>query len=123
MRRIVAFVAVSATVLGGALVISSLSNAAEKPAAEEPAGLTLPQARREVRLLDDLYKSAIIYMNEVYVEDENSVAAGETARDLFAAMKEKGWHDARLVDATGEPVNDENRPADAFEKQAIAKIL
>jgi hypothetical protein len=96
--------------------------AADKDQSNAPATLTLEGARREVRLLDDLYKSAIVYMNEVYVEDENSVAAGETARDLFAAMKQKGWHDARLVDATGEPINSENEPRDAFEKAAIEKI-
>lgn len=85
--------------------------------------LTVEQARREVRMLDDLYKTAIVYMNDVYVEDANSVAAGQTARDLFAAMKAKGWHEARLVDATGEPLNDENAPANDFEKAAIKKIL
>jgi hypothetical protein len=102
--------------------------AADKPAATDAASdpanqtLTVEQARREVRLLDDLYKTAIVYMNEVYVEDANSVAAGETARDMFAAMRKKGWHDARLVDATGEPVNAENAPRDDFEKTAIEKI-
>jgi hypothetical protein len=103
-----------------ALVARAASPEAEKPASPK---LTVEQARREVRLLDDLYKTAIVYINDVYVEDANSVAAGETARDLFAAMKAKGWHDARLVDATGEPLNDENAPADDFEKTAIQKIL
>lgn len=95
---------------------------ADEPTENERAGLTLEQARREVRLLDDLYKTAVVYINEVYVEDENSVAAGETARALFEAMKSKGWHEARLVDATGDPINDENEPTGKFEKTAIAKI-
>lgn len=120
----------SVSILAATIVLSGLGSfvvdlgAAEKPAASDPANspLTVEQARREVRLLDDLYKTAIVYMNEVYVEDANSVAAGETARDMFAAMREKGWHDARLVDATGEPVNAENAPRDAFEKAALAKI-
>ncbi len=89
---------------------------------QQPTGLTVEQARREVRLLDDLYKTAIVYMNDVYVEDADSVAAGETARDLFAAMKAKGWHEARLVDATEAPLNDDNKPRGAFEKAAIDKI-
>jgi hypothetical protein len=42
---------------------------------------------------------------------------------MFAAMKAKGWHDARLVDATGKPLNEANKPQNAFEKTAIAKIL
>jgi hypothetical protein len=92
-------------------------------AEEKPGGLSVEQARREVRLLDDLYKTAVVYINDVYVEDADSVAAGETARDLFAAMKAKGWHEARLVDATGEPLNDANKPQNEFEKTAIEKIL
>jgi hypothetical protein len=85
-------------------------------------GLSVDQARREVRLLDDLYKTAVVYINDVYVQDANSVAAGETARDLFAAMKKKGWHEARLVDATGSPLNDANVPQNDFEKAALSKI-
>jgi hypothetical protein len=87
-----------------------------------PPELSAEQARREVRLIDDLYKTAIVYMNDVYVEDAGSVAAGETARKLFAAMKAKGWHEARLVDATGAPLNEENAPQTDFERAAIAKI-
>jgi hypothetical protein len=85
--------------------------------------VTAEQARREVRIVDDLYKTAIVFMNDVYVVDENSVAAGETARHLFDAMKTKGWHEARLIDGTGEPLNDENEPTGDFEKKAIKKIL
>jgi len=111
-------------VLVGTTMIAGLAVAlASRAAGPTEPGLTVEQARREVRLLDDLYKTAIVYMNDVYVEDANSVAAGETARDLFAAMKAKGWHEARLVDATGKPLNDENAPANEFEKAAIKKIL
>ena len=101
----------------------SFAVVAVRAADKAQSGLTVEQARREVRLLDDLYKTAIVYMNDVYVEDADSVAAGETARDLFAAMKEKGWHEARLVDGTGQPLNDTNRPQNAFEKAAIEKLL
>jgi hypothetical protein len=121
---------VGGRVLLGAAIASSLGAVAlvaraagADAASPAPSKLTVEQARREVRLLDDLYKTAIVYINDVYVEDANSVAAGETARDLFAAMKAKGWHDARLVDATGKPLNDENAPCDEFEKAAIKKIL
>jgi hypothetical protein len=73
-------------------------------------------------LLDDLYKTAVVYINDVYVEDADSVAAGETARDLFAAMKKKGWHEARLLDATGKPLNAENVPKTDFEAAALKRI-
>lgn len=111
-------VAATATALAALAMLLAAAAAAEEPT----PGLTVEQARREVRLLDDLYKTAIVYMNDVYVEDADSVAAGETARKLFAAMKAKGWHEARLVDATGEPLNDENKPQNDFEKAAIQKI-
>lgn len=101
------------------------AQAAETAEPEHPSTprLTADLARREVRLLDDLYKTTIVYMNETYVVDENSVAAGEAARDLFGSLKKKGWHEARLVDATGKPINDANKPANDFEKQAIQRIL
>ncbi len=95
MRDFLVMVAVVAVLL---VVRGAATGKAED---KRPAGLTAEQARREVQLLDDLYKTAVVYINDVYVTDANSVAAGETARDLFAAMKAKGWHDARLVDATG----------------------
>ena len=114
-KRLILATGLAASVL---VAWTALADKGNQPA----PGLTLEQARREVRLLDDLYKTAIVYMNEVYVEDADSVAAGETARDMFAAMKAKGWHEARLVDATGAPLNDENVAAGAFEKTAIDKI-
>ena len=137
MRRNLLMVACGAAGLAAGLVALAVaadkvapekvpSEAAAPPAQELAASgpaLSVEYARREVRLLDDLYKTAIVYINDVYVEDANSVAAGETARDLFAAMKAKGWHDARLVDATGKPLNEENVPQNAFEKAAVKKIL
>ena len=65
----------------------------------------LERTRREVKMLDDLYKPSIVFINDEYVEDVSDVAAGEIAREIFGAMKQKGWHDARLIDGTGKPKN------------------
>ncbi|HWB09620.1 MAG TPA: DUF3365 domain-containing protein [Pirellulales bacterium] len=81
------------------------------------------RTRRQVKMLDDLYKTTIVFITNTYVKSDGDVAAGEIARDLFAAMREKGWHDARLLDATGHPTNDENAPREGFEKAAVKKIL
>ncbi|HEV3343700.1 MAG TPA: hypothetical protein VG125_25230, partial [Pirellulales bacterium] len=89
-----------------------------KPSKSDPA---VERTRKQVKMLDDLYKTTIVFITNTYVKSEGDVAAGEIARDLFAAMREKGWHDARLVDATGSPTNDENAPRDGFEKAAIKK--
>jgi hypothetical protein len=37
-------------------------------------------------------------------------------------MHNGGFHSARLVDATGDPINPDNAPKTAFEKKAIAAI-
>lgn len=96
-------------------------NAQEK--AEKKADPAVERARREVRMLDDLYKTAIVLVTTHYVKDENGLAAASAFRPLFGAMKEKGWHDARLIDATGQPYNDENLPKEGFEKRAISELL
>jgi hypothetical protein len=121
MKRV--FVVVPALVLVAVLFSSVVTGFAQQPAQDKGPELTADQARREVRLVDDLYKTAIVYMNSTYVIDGNSIAAGEAARDIFASMKKAGWHEARLVDATGSPLNPDNAPQNEFEKQAIAKIL
>ena len=95
---------------------------ADKGATEEE-NRELERARREVRLLDDIYKTAIVLITKHYVEDESDLAAGEAFKVLFAGVKEKGWHEVRLLDATGEPINEENAPQDAFEKSAVKALL
>ena len=73
-------------------------------------------------MLDDLYKTAIVFINDTYVDGPDSTAAGEVARELFSAMRAKGWHDARLIDGTGKPLNEENRPNAGFEAAAMKRI-
>jgi hypothetical protein len=92
------------------------------PAAGLQKDAALERARREVRMLDDLYKTAVVLITDHYVEDISDTAAGEVASELFAAMKKNGWHEAHLVDATGKPINKANRPRDDFERKAIEKI-
>ena len=116
MKRRMAW-ALLPVVLIGAVVAQSRS--ADK-AKVDPAAVE--RARKQVRMLDDLYKTAVVLITEHYVHKEDDVAAGTAARLLFGAMKEKGWHEARLIDATGEPYEEKNAPADEFEKSAIAQI-
>lgn len=79
----------------------------------------LERTRKQVRMLDDIYKGGIVLITTHYVDDESDLPAGTAFKKLFEAAKKKGWHEVRLLDATGEPVNDENAPADEFEKTAI----
>ncbi len=87
---------------------------------EDPA---VARTRKQVKMLDDLYKTAVVLITTHYVEEDSDLAAGEAAIALFAAMKAKGWHEVRLLDATGDPIEKRNSPQDAFEKAAVKSLL
>jgi hypothetical protein len=92
-------------------------------AEEDKPDVAVQRARREVRMLDDVYKTAVVLITQNYVTEESDLPAGAAAKALFAAIKEKGWHEVQLLDATDDPINEENAPDDDFEKAALKKIL
>ena len=77
---------------------------------------------RTVLMLDDVYKQAIVLITDKYVKDENDFPAGSAAVQWFDAVSKKGWHDVRLIDATGLPVEEKNVAKDKFEKEGIQKL-
>ncbi len=87
---------------------------------EDPA---LERTRQTTRMLDDLYKTAVVLITKHYVEVDSDLPAGTAAIALFDAMKEKGWHEVRLLDATGQPIEEKNAPQDAFETEAVKQLL
>jgi len=82
----------------------------------------LKRTRKQVQILDDIYKSAIVIITEHYVDETSDLAAGAAFQKLFDAVKQKGYHEVRLLDATGEPYEAKNSPKDDFEKQAVAAL-
>ena len=97
------------------------ANQAEETTSE--ADPVVDRVRREVRMLDDIYKGGIVTITKHYVDDENMIPAGTAFKKLFVAAEQKGWHKVRLLDATGEPYNEENVAEDDFEKMAIKKLV
>jgi hypothetical protein len=87
-----------------------------------PADAAVERTRKQVRMLDDLYKTSIVLITEHYVDEKSDLAAGDAFQALFGAMKKNGWHEVRLLDATGEPYDDDNTPRDDFEKDAVKKL-
>jgi hypothetical protein len=117
MNRKFVVLVLAAALTAGMLVAWSL--------AEEPRGADyapLERTRKNVRMLDDLYKGAIVLITEHYVDESSDLPAGAAFKALFAHMQEKGWHEVRLLDATGEPLNAENSPRDDFERQAVERL-
>ena len=84
--------------------------------------MAVARTRTQVMMLDDLYKTSVVLITEHYVNEDSHLAAGEAAIALFDALKKKGWHEVRLLDATGEPLEDRNSPKDSFEKKAVAQL-
>lgn len=82
----------------------------------------LDRTRREVRMLDDLYKGAIVAITQHYVNDKQTIPAGTAFKSLFVAVEKKGWHKVRLIDVSGEPYSDENVAEDDFEKMAVKAL-
>lgn len=107
-------------VLSLGLILQTHSSAENKSDKSDPA---VERARKQVRMLDDLYKTAIVLITDKYVNNDADLPAGSAFQALFGAMKQKGWHEVRLVDATNEPLRPRNAPADDFEKEAITKLL
>jgi hypothetical protein len=89
-----------------------------------PDKAAIARTRQQVLMLDDLYKTAVVAITEHYVKDPSTLSAASAAKVLFAAMKAKGWHDARLLGFTNVLFNpSENKPKDDFERAAKQKIL
>lgn len=90
----------------------ALGRPAEVVQADDAA---LERARREVQMLDALYKNAVVSVTERYQRGQPAIMV---AKDVFGAMSKSGYHDARLVDATESPLGVDNDPKSDFERKA-----
>jgi hypothetical protein len=107
--------------------IVSLAIAGPRPkvdAAEDkgPNPAAVERARQQVKMLDDLYKTAVVGITQTYVEQQADTPAAAVAAKVFDAMRMKGYHNARLVDASGKPKNKSNVAQTDFEKKAVTEI-
>jgi hypothetical protein len=109
-----------ACVVGVSIMVVGLSLKAQERREATPAGVE--RARSTVKMLDDLYKTAVVSISKRYIEDQGGTPAALVAKDVFEAMHKKGWHSARLVDATGRPKNKENVAKTDFEKKAVEQM-
>jgi hypothetical protein len=115
MRRSLRFLAGGLVLLCGFALVRAADKKAPDPAAVE-------RARETVKMLDDLYKNAVVSITSTYVYEQAHTPAASVAKDVFNAMHKKGWHSARLIDATGKPKKKENVAKTDFEKKAVAEI-
>ncbi len=104
----------------GSILLGWSATAQSGSTAADPS---LERTRREVRLLDDIYKTSIVLITTHYVDDKDSLPAGSAFRALFQEVEKKGWHEVRLVDGTGDPYNPENAPKSGFEQRAMKQLV
>ena len=113
--------------LGGLAALACLAGAllwptqlTAQPQEDDPA---LKRAQKQAKMLDTLYKTAIVLITENYVDGSESLAAGDAFQALFKAMKDNGFHEVRLLDATGDAYDPDNEAKNEFEKKAIKALL
>jgi hypothetical protein len=101
-----------------ALIVPAAHPADEK----KPDPAAVERSRKTVRMLDDIYKSAIVLITDKYVKDKRDYPAGRAAIKWFADISQKGSHEVRLIDATGEPYGQANVAKDDFDKEGVKQL-
>ncbi|MGE3822325.1 MAG: hypothetical protein AB7I30_23170 [Isosphaeraceae bacterium] len=102
------------TVLLASFSLVAIATAGDAP----PPDPALERARDQVKMLDTLYKTAVVSVTNRF----EGPPAIKMANDVFGAMEKGGWHRAKLIDATGAPQNERNRPQTDFERRAETAI-
>lgn len=89
---------------------------------EQPNPAAVKRTRETVKMLDDVYKQAIVLITDKYVNDMDDFPAGSAAVELFKRVGKTGYHQVRLLDATGQPYEEANVAKTEFEKQGVKKL-
>lgn len=105
-------------VIPALLLTGAVALAADPPAT--PVRYPLAEAKRTLRMMDDIYKIGVLTTHSMYVREPGTAAAVTWAKQVIKQVRAKGWPDSHVFDATGRALNPENSPQDAFEKDALA---
>src|SRR5688500_2623635 len=73
-------------------------------------------------MLDDVYKQAIVLITDKYVHDMDDFAAGSAAVAWFKGASKTGYHNVRLIDATGQPYEEAHVAKADFDKHGIKTL-
>ncbi len=89
---------------------------------QQPKKAAVNRTRDTVKMLDDVYKQAIVLITDKYVNDESDFPAGSAAVELFKRVGKTGYHQVRLLDATGQPYEEKNVAKTDFEKEGVKQL-
>jgi hypothetical protein len=100
-------------------VAAGLSSPAQTAETAKPQTVSLAEGRRLVRMMNDIYINGVLTTHSMYVHDAGVPSAVTWAKQVLRKVEAKGWPKAHIFDATDRPLNPENNPRDAFEKEAV----
>lgn len=110
---------ITAALAAGGLLLTTFVAAGAQPAAQpEIRPLSLDEARRTVRLMNDIYVTGVLTTHRMYAHEAGTAAAISWGKQVIREINTKGWPRARVFATTERALNPENQPADAFEKDA-----
>jgi hypothetical protein len=119
MNRLIRLSLCGVLALAVAWVIAPAAHPSDK---NKPDPAAVERGRKTVRMLDDVYKSAIVLITDKYVKGKRDYPAGRAAIKWFADISKKGSHEVRLIDATGEPSGEANVARDDFDKEGVKQL-
>jgi hypothetical protein len=120
VRMLLLTLAIVAGVLSLIVSLSRPLAAQDKEKQEDPAAIE--RARNTVKMLDDVYKTAIVLVTEKYVQSKKDYPAGRLAVNWFKAVSEKGHHEVRIIDVSGEPYSQANVAKDDFDTEGVRQM-
>ncbi|MFN3651678.1 MAG: DUF3365 domain-containing protein [Armatimonadota bacterium] len=97
--------------------LAAAGSSAPAKAAPPPS---LAEAKRLVRMMDDIYQAGVLSAHKMYVQEPGVPAAVTWAKQVIGQVKEKGWPEARIFATTDRILNPENKIETAFEREAAA---
>ncbi len=104
----------------GTALAGTASNA--KPVAiAQP--ISLAEARRTVRLMNDIYVTAVLTTSKMYVQEPGTAAAVTWGKQVIREVNSRGGPQARIFTTADRPLNPENGAIDAFEREAGAAFV
>ena len=115
------------TLAGLAILVAGLglvrpARAQKSPAKHPRSPRSLDEARRTVRMMNDIYISGVLITHKMYASEAGSAAAVTWGKEVIRDINGKGWPIARIFGVGDRMLNPGNQPIDAFEREAGAAL-
>jgi hypothetical protein len=120
MKR--ALLLLTSTLVALSLAVVPSQSAPKDKEKTEPDEAAVKRARKTVKMLDDIYKTAIVLITDKYVKTKKDYPAGRAAIKWLNEIGKAGHPKTRLIDVSGQPYSEVNVAEDAFEKEAVKQI-